>query len=100
MATTNWVLEAAADGVCVTIKRETAACIEDVLECPAADANFQHAAVKTAFKVEVVAEGQLRGVALDGNAWRVEPLVADRIRIINKRGIRGRVERWEWISVI
>ena len=57
MATTNWALEAVADGVCVTIKRETAARIEDVLESPAADANFQHAPIKTAFKVEVVAKG-------------------------------------------
>jgi len=57
MATTNWALEAAADRVRITIKHEAAACIEDVLERPAADANFQHAAVKTAFKVEVVAKG-------------------------------------------
>lgn len=57
MATTNWTLEAAADGVRVTMKRETTARIEDVLESPAADTNFQHAPIKTAFKVEVVAKG-------------------------------------------
>ena len=89
MATTNWALEAAADRVRITIKHEAAARIENVLERSATDANFQHAPVKTAFKVEIMAEGQLGGVALDGNAWRVEPLVADRVRIINKRGIRG-----------
>ena len=57
MATTNCALEAAADRVRITIKHEAAARIEDVLERPAADANFQHASVKTAFKVEVVAKG-------------------------------------------
>lgn len=39
------------------MKRETTARIEDVLESPAADTNFQHAPIKTAFKVEVVAKG-------------------------------------------
>jgi hypothetical protein len=100
LATTDGALETAADRVRITIKHEAAARIENVLERSATDADLQEGAVKTAFKVEIMAEGQLGGVALDGNARQVEPLVADRIRIVNKRGIRGRVERWEWISVI
>src|SRR5205823_5146800 len=92
-ATSDRALEEAADSVCVTIKHEAASRIKDVLECSAADADLQHATIKTTFEVQVVAEAQLSGVAMDGNAWRIEPLVADAIRIINERGIRGRVER-------
>jgi len=60
----------------VTIKRETASRIKDVLECSTTDADLQHPAVKATFKIEVVAEAQLSRVAVNENAWRVEPLVA------------------------
>jgi hypothetical protein len=100
LATTDGALETAADRVRITIKHEAATRIENVLERSATDADLQEAAIKPAFKVEIVAEDQLGGVALDGNAGRVEPLVTDCVRIVNERGIRQRISRREGISII
>jgi hypothetical protein len=74
--------------MCVTIEHEAASRIKDVLERATANADLQHAAIKTTFEIEVVAEAQLGGVGLDGNAGRIEALVTDRIRIVDERGIR------------
>ena len=52
-------LETAADRMSITARDEAAACIKDILECSAADADLQHTAVKATFKVEVVTESQL-----------------------------------------
>ena len=68
MATSDRALEAAADRMVIPIKHEAAARSKDVLECSATDADLQDTAVKSTFKVQILAEGQLSGVALDGNA--------------------------------
>jgi hypothetical protein len=99
-ATSDWALEAAADGVCITIKHETASRIKDVLERAAADADLQYAAIKAALKIKVVAEAQLCGVAVNRNARRIEALVTYGIGIINERSIRHRIGRRKWISII
>ena len=99
-ATTDGALEAAADHMRVSIKHEASTSSKDVLECSATDADLQNTAVKSTFKVEIMAEGQLSGVALDGNAWRIEALVTDRIGIVDERGIRQRISRREGISII
>ena len=65
MPTRDWALEAATDHVRITANHKAATCVKDVLEGSAADAYLQHATVKATFKVQVLAEGQLRRVALD-----------------------------------
>jgi hypothetical protein len=40
MATTDRALETAADCVRITVQREAATCMENVLECSAADPDF------------------------------------------------------------
>ena len=65
MAASDGALEAATDHVRITSDHKAATCIKDVLEGCAADAYLQYATVKAAFKVQVLAEGQLRRVALD-----------------------------------
>src|SRR4029077_10584448 len=65
----------------VATRNKAAACGNDIRKCASADADLQHSTVKetwwASLQVEVVAEGHLRSVACNGNAWRIESLVAD-----------------------
>ena len=67
MAAGNGALEAATEHVRITANHEAATGIKDVLEGSAADAYLQHGTVKATFKVQVLAERQLRRVAPDRN---------------------------------
>ena len=68
MAATYGALKAAADGVRISTNHKASACIKNILEGAAADAYLQHATVKATFEVQVLAKGQLGGVALDRDA--------------------------------
>ena len=65
VAASDGALEATTDHVRIAADHKAATSIKDVLEGSAADAYLQYATVKAAFKVQVLAEGQLRRVAPD-----------------------------------
>jgi hypothetical protein len=100
VAASDWALKAATDPVRVTANRKASAWIKNILEASAADTYLQYATVKAAFKIQVLAERQLRRVALDRNASWIKALVADCVRIIDECGVRQRIGWREWISVI
>ena len=68
MTAKDWALKAATDRVRVTANHKASACVKDILEHSAAETYLQHATVEATFKVQVLAERQLRRVALDRNA--------------------------------
>jgi len=67
-AASDWALKAAADGVGIPANYKGSPCIKDILEGTAADPYLQHATVKATFEIQVLAKGQLGGVALDRDA--------------------------------
>src|SRR6476659_8746578 len=76
------------------ISLNEAAGSEDVLEWTAIDADLQYATIKTVLQGIIIAENQ-RGIFKDVDRDRrtVEMLIANRIRIVNPRGIWRRVGR-------
>ena len=101
LATTEGITTAGADRPIVATLTKEAAGSEDVLEWTAIDADFQHAAVKSVLQNIIVAENQ-RSIFkdIDPDRRRVEMLIANRIRIVNPRGIWRRVGRRAGISGI
>ena len=93
-ATSEGVAKSGANCASVATRNKAAARSNDVRKCAAINADLQHAAVKGVLQVVVLAEGQLRGCVRDGNGRRVESLVADYSRVINKRGIGRRIGDW------
>ena len=88
------VAAAGANRPSVATRNKAAARSNDVRKCAAINADLQHAAVKGALQVVVLAESQLRRGEHDGDDWRVEALVAYYCRIINKSGIGQRIGNW------
>ncbi len=88
----EWVITAAADRPGVATGNKAAACSNDVVKHPAADADLQHAAIeekwRVRFQVEIIPERQLRRGRQDRNERRFQPLVTDSSGIIYPGGIR------------
>src|SRR4029077_5861096 len=97
LATRERIAKTGANRSSVAACNKAAACGNDIGKCASADTDLQHSTVKETWwaglQIEVVAEGHLCSAACDGNAWRVEPLVADYRRIIHPRSIGQRIGR-------
>jgi hypothetical protein len=94
LATGERITTACADRPIVATLTKEAASSEDVLEWTAVDADFEHAAIKGILQTIVVAEAQSRIFELIYyDRRRVEVLIANRIWIVNPRGIWRRVGR-------
>jgi len=94
LATSEGITTAGADRPIVATLTKEAAGSEDVLEWTAIDADLQYATIKTVLQSIIIAENQ-RGIfkGVDRDRRRVKMLIANRIRIVNPRGIWRRVGR-------
>ena len=75
----------------VAAGHKAAARRNNIDEGPAVNGNLQHSSVKGVFQIVVIPESQLRRTGADRDGWRVEELVADCRRVINKRMVGRRV---------